>query len=639
MPDKLSLLKRYWGHESFRPLQEEIIDSILEGRDTMVLLPTGGGKSLCYQLPALMTEGLCLVVSPLIALMKDQVQQLNDRHIMVESGGRRQAARAACIVSGMGRETVMSVLANCMSGTVKFLYVSPERLRQRLFIEHFRMMKVSLIAVDEAHCVSQWGYDFRPPYLQIADLRPYHPQAPLVALTATATPMVADDIKRRLAMRSPRHFQSSFARPNLSYTVVCSDNKIQRMVQTLKSTEGSCIVYIRSRRAVQQVADQLTAEGIGAAYYHAGLDAAERDRRQALWMQDKCRVMVATNAFGMGIDKADVRLVIHLDVPDSLEAYFQEAGRAGRDGRPATALLLWSTSDASRLDREVEVQYPPLKYIRNVYRALCNYYKLPMGSGADSRFDFDMEAVCRNYSFAVREFYSACRFLEREGLVTIPERDEACSTLYVPAQRDELYRFQVEHLRLGNMMQSLMRLYPGLLTTAVPINERKIASRCGLDVAEVVSQLKELQALKVVDYNPKPLMQQIVFPTARIDEREICLAEQMYDELKQTAYQRLAAVKAYLADDSRCRSRQLLAYFGETQGVADCGRCDVCARAVGADQARQAVREALQHGALSPQTLQSVLEAKGCKDVAGMLRGMLDRGELYLDGNMLLNVL
>ena len=626
MADKRSLLKRYWGYDTFRPLQEEIIDSVLAGNDTMVLLPTGGGKSLCYQLPTLMAEGLCIVVSPLIALMKDQVQQLNDRGI-----------KAACIVSGMSQADVASVLVNCLYGTVKFLYVSPERLRQRLFIEHFRKMKVCLIAVDEAHCVSQWGYDFRPPYLQIADLRAYHPEVPLIALTATATPAVVADIKQQLQMHDARHFQSSFTRANLCYSVVHDDNKTARMLDLIGSIGGSGIVYTRSRRMTQQVADMLNAGDIASAAYHAGLTAAERDRRQALWMQNKCQVMVATNAFGMGIDKADVRFVIHYDVPDSLESYYQEAGRAGRDGKESHAVLLCSGADKARLDRDFATDFPPVQYIRNVYRSLCNYYKLPLGSGADSGFDFDLEEVCAVYNFNVREYYSACRFLEREGLIALPEQEETSSRLFIPVGREELYRFQVEHLAAGNVLQAVMRLYPGVLTTAVPIDERKVASRCGIEPHDVAALLTSMHALKVVEYRQRPRKPQIIFTSSRVNEKDIYLGERNYESLKQAAVQRMEAMKAYIDDDTVCRSRQLAAYFGEIEGVADCGVCDVC-RSRRHEDISAAVREVLQRGALSPQALQSMLGGKDKDRVSDVVRGMLDRGELYLDDNMLLRL-
>ena len=492
------LLKKYWGYTAFRPLQEDIIDSILQGHDTLALLPTGGGKSLCYQLTALLREGLCLVVSPLIALMKDQVQQLNDRHL-----------KAACLTAGMSPDTVTAVLNNAVSGNIKFLYVSPERLRQRRFIEHFRQMKVGMIAVDEAHCVSQWGYDFRPPYLQIADIRAYHPAVPLIALTATATPTVADDICLRLLMKDCRRFQASFVRPNLAYMVIRDSDKSRRLLRIVNRAGGTGIIYTRSRRGAQTMARFLEDSGIPATFYHAGLPAAERDRRQADWMNGKYGVMVATNAFGMGIDKPDVRFVVHLDLPESLEAYFQEAGRAGRDGQKAYAVVLTDESDLVRLRRDFDSNYPTLRFIRNVYRALCNFFRIPVGSGADTQFNFDIEAICRAYNFTPRDFYSACQFLEREGLISIPDQEETTSTLYIPVARDELYRFQVDHQRLGDLLQVLMRMYPGLLEGDVPVDERKVAARCYTESVEVVKMLDELNAMHIDRYHPRPKGPQI----------------------------------------------------------------------------------------------------------------------------------
>ncbi len=629
MADKHLLLKRYWGYDAFRPMQEEIIDSAVAGHDTMVLLPTGGGKSLCYQLPTLMMEGLCLVVSPLIALMKDQVVQLHARHI-----------KAACITSGMSHDDISTVLNNCLYGDVKFLYVSPERLRSRRFIEHFRQMKVCLIAVDEAHCVSQWGYDFRPPYLQIAEIRAYHPTAPLIALTATATPEVVEDISLHLAMHNRKLFCGSFVRPNLGYSVVHDEDKNRRLLAIAAATEGCGIVYTRSRRYAEQLAALLVENGITAEYFHAGLDAAERDRRQGLWMRGQCRVMVATNAFGMGIDKADVRFVLHADVPDSLEAYFQEAGRAGRDGAPAQAILLCGPSDTAALRANHDKDFPTLVYIRNVYRALCNYYRLPMGGGADSRYDFDLQKVCDTDSFKVREFYSACRFLEREGLITLPDPDEAVSTLTVTVGRDELYRFQMNHMRLGDFVQTLLRIYPGLLSTAVAIDEKRIASRCRLEVVDVITMLGELHAMHVAEYHPCPTKPQIVFPSARIPEGAIMLQPQQYDQLKHAAWRRLQAVEAYIANDRKCRSRQLAAYFGCAEGVPACGCCDVCRRptAPTAAACRDAIKQQLEAHSLSPHDLCVVLEAKGYVDVREVLRDMLDSGNVYLDKNLLHNV-
>lgn len=628
MPDKYSLLKRYWGYGSFRPLQEDIVDSVLSGNDTMVLLPTGGGKSLCYQLPPLMMEGLCLVVSPLIALMKDQVVQLHAKHI-----------KAACITSGMSHADISAVLNNSLYGGLKFLYVSPERLRQHQFIEHFRQMKVCLIAVDEAHCVSQWGYDFRPPYLQIADIRAYHPSVPLIALTASATPVVVDDIRARLSMQRCRTFCGSFVRPNLGYSVICDDNKGKRLLEMLATVDGSSIVYTRSRRYAEQTAALLVANGVNAEFYHAGLTAAERDRRQGQWMTGKSQVMVATNAFGMGVDKPDVRLVVHIDVPESIEAYYQEAGRAGRDGQPARAVLLFGHADRTRLLNNHAADFPSLQYIRNAYRALCNFYRLPMGSGADTRHDFDLEAVCETYNFSVREFYSACRFLEREGLITVPDREETTSTLYIPAGRDEIYRFEVNHMRLGGFLQSLMRMYPGLLTEPVAIDENRIASRLNDTVVNVITMLGELHAMKVAEYRPRPKKPQIIFPSSRIDEREIMLQPQQYDLLKDSAFHRLEAMQRYVDNSDECRTIQLAAYFGQTV-VEPCGCCDVCLRrnAPSDAECREAIKQLLASKRLPSHEVCALLEDKGYTDVRAVLRDMLDRGTVYLDKNLLLSI-
>ena len=629
MPDKHLLLKRYWGYESFRPMQEEIIDSAVTGHDTMVLLPTGGGKSLCYQLPALMMEGLCLVVSPLIALMKDQVVQLNSRRI-----------KAACITSGMSHADTSAVFNNCLYGDVKFLYVSPERLQQRFFIEHFRKMKVCLIAVDEAHCVSQWGYDFRPPYLQVAAIRAYHPAVPLMALTATATPAVVSDICARLAMRNLCTFCGSFLRPNLGYHVVHDDNKQSRLLSIVERSEGSGIVYTRSRRGAEQIASMLAANGITTAFYHAGLSATERDSRQGLWMTGQRRVMVATNAFGMGIDKPDVRFVLHVDVPDSLEAYYQEAGRAGRDGQPANAYLLCGPADTKALKANLSKDFPSLQYIRNAYRAICNSYRLPMGSGADSRYDFDLQHICDNYGFVPREFYSACRFLEREGLIALPDMDEVSSTLFLPLSRDELYRFQVNHMRLGDFIQKITRLYPGLFSSAIPIDEKNIARRCNLDIAETIAMLGQLHAMRVAEYRPCPKKPQIIFPSARIPEGDIMLQPQQYDLLKEAAERRLNDMLAYIANDIECRSRQLAAYFGQAGDVPPCGCCDVCLRhnAPSREECAKAVVDLLASSRLSVHDVCSILESKGYVGVADVLRDMLDHGILYLDRNLLLSV-
>lgn len=627
MTPQSKLLKKYWGYDTFRPLQEEIIESVMQGHDTLALLPTGGGKSLCYQLPALMREGVCLVVSPLIALMKDQVQQLNDRHL-----------KAACIVSGVSGSEATGVLTSAISGSVKFLYVSPERLCQRKFIEHFKKMKVGMIAVDEAHCISQWGYDFRPPYLKIADIRPYHPEAPLIALTATATPAVADDICQRLMMKDCRRFQSSFVRPNLNYFVLHEGDKNQRLLRIIRRVGGSGIVYMRSRGGTQNLARFLNASGVSATCYHAGLGSVERDRRQEAWMEGRCQVMVATNAFGMGIDKPDVRFVVHMDMPDSLEAYFQEAGRAGRDGKKSFAVLICDASDIQRLKRDFDTEFPEVKKIRNVYRALCNYYRVPVGGGADTQFDFDIEKICFTYNFAPREFYSACRILEREGLISIPEHEDAYSTVHITVSRDELYRFQVDHQRLGDLLQLVIRMYPGLMECATPVDERKIASKCYSSPEEVSLMLAQIQSMHIIHYIPRPSGPQIFFLTERVNEQLIYPSEQNYAMLKTAARQRIESIVDYVSNDKVCRSRQLVAYFGE-QSVADCGGCDVClTRKPQTLDAEAAVENLLRKSPVGARQLVQMLTAEGYKDVGDTLREMLDRGEVTLDKNSVLHL-
>jgi ATP-dependent DNA helicase RecQ len=533
---------------------------------------------------------------------------------------------------------VTGVLNNALSGTLKFLYVSPERLQQRLFVEHFRKMKVGLIAVDEAHCISQWGYDFRPPYLEIATIRAYHPGVPVVALTATATPVVASDICQRLQMREAARFQSSFVRPNLAYMVLHESDKNRRLLRIIRVTQGSGIVYVRNRRATEMLARFLEAEGITATCYHAGLDGFERDRRQAAWMTGRCQVMVATNAFGMGIDKPDVRYVVHMDLPDSLEAYFQEAGRAGRDGQKSYAVLFFDDSDLRRVKQDFEDTFPPVNYVRNVYRALCNHYRIPMGSGAESQFDFDYEQVCRDYGFSVKTFYGACKILEREGLISIPERDEAYSTVYIPASREELYRFQVDHQRLGDMLQVLMRMYPGLLEGAVSIDERKVATRCYTQSAEVVKMLTQMHSMHVLQYRPCPRGPQIIFLSERVDERSLYPAEENYSHLKEAALCRLKAMCDYAKSDTECRSRQLVAYFGEDE-VGECGVCDVCLRR-GRQKAdvEEEIKKILSKTSLSVPSLAEMMHHEGVERVEEVVGEMLDRGILVLDKDFCLHL-
>ena len=563
--DKQTVLKKYWGYDTFRPLQAEIIDSLLQGCDTLALLPTGGGKSVCYQVPAMMLEGLCLVVSPLISLMKDQVQQLHDRGI-----------RAACLVSGLSGIEQEIIYNNCIHGKIKLLYVSPERLRQQVFIEHLRQMRVSFIAVDEAHCISQWGYDFRPSYLEIAKLRTYHPSIPILALTATATTHVADDIERQLMFsHTSRRFLSSFKRQNLAYMVFREDDKLGRLLRIARNVGGSGIVYVRNRRRTREIADHLTSNGIQATYYHAGLEHKERDLAQRRWMQGEVSTIVATNAFGMGIDKPDVRYVVHLDIPSSIEAYFQEAGRVGRDGKRAYAVLLYNDGDLDTLQRNFDSSHPTAKQISNIYRAICNYYQLPIGSGTDCQFDFDLEAICSTYRFNVIEFYNATRLLEREGLLALPEPDQSQSRLYIPLNREEVYRFQVNQPRYSDLMALLLRMYGGLFTDFVPISEQALARRLYLDPQQIKNMLLHMDALGAIAYRPKHTKPQIIFTSPRIDANHLYLSESNYAQLKQQSLDRLDAIRHYVLANDECRSVMLLDYFGETDSTP-CGICDHC---------------------------------------------------------------
>lgn len=566
MKSPQEILKKYWGYDIFRPLQEDVITSIMQGHDTMVLLPTGGGKSICYQVPALCMEGICIVVSPLIALMKDQVQRLNDMGI-----------RSACLVSGLKHREVEIILNNCVSGRIKLLYVSPERIKNAMFQGHLRQMKVSMVAIDEAHCISQWGFDFRPAYLDVCLLRQLLPSIPFLALTATATPRVISDIAKVLSFQSDyRLFKSSFRRDNLSYVVFCENDKQGRLLRILDGVKGSAIIYVRNRRLTVEVARFLNGHKVSAVSYHAGMEPRDRDRSQALWMQNQARVMVATNAFGMGIDKSDVRLVVHLDLPSSIEAYYQEAGRAGRDGRRAYAVILANEADRSTLQASLSMSYPDMALIRNVYRALGNFYQVPVGSGEGCAFDFDMERICSTYGFNPVVFYGALRLLEKEGLVMVPDRPQTESSLTILIRPDEVYRFQMENVRYGDLLAIILRLYGGLYSSFVPISERTIAGRYpGLDEHRVMRMLQHLDALKVVSYKPKSSKPQLVFVSPRIDDATMLLSDEVYANQQRLARERLDKMIDYVFVEQQCRSQFMLDYLGE-ENPKPCGMCDLC---------------------------------------------------------------
>ena len=619
----LDILQKYWHYDDFRPLQAEIIDSVLEGNDTLALLPTGGGKSICYQVPALMTEGICIVISPLIALMKDQVQQLRQRGI-----------KAAYIVSGMTHQEIEVILNNCIFNRIKMLYVSPERLQNRTFIEHFRQMNVNMIAVDEAHCISQWGYDFRPPYLEIARIRQYHPKAPVLALTATATPEVAKDIKTKLDFHNGRQFQSSFLRANISYCVRFAEDKQGELLRMIRNIGGSGIVYVRNRKRSVETAYMLNENDIPAYAYHAGIAIKERDLRQRQWLASSNAVMVATTAFGMGIDKADVRFVIHLDIPESPEAYFQEAGRAGRDGKKAFAAIIYNHNDTTVLQEGIERDFPPIPYIKNVYRALCNYYQIPVGAGTDSRFDFKLDAICQTYGFDYYLFFSALKFIEREGLVSLPEHNELQSKLYIPINKEELYRFQVENRVAGDMLTTILRLYGGLFTDFTAISEHLIAKRCEMSETQVVNTLSELSRLKIVDYQKRTVHPQIVFTSPRIDINDLHISDENYKELKNSAIRRRKAMLQDVNNDTQCRSVQLLDYFGET-AAHNFLICDVCMKnkdtKPNTDDLEGMLKQHLQTSKLTVTQLSDRMPTVDNELLTSTVRRLLDKGELTMD--------
>lgn len=560
-----AVLVKYWGYPSFRPMQEDIVDSVIAGHDTLALLPTGGGKSICFQVPAMAMDGVCIVVTPLISLMKDQVQHL--KHINIQ---------AAAIYSGMHPSEVEMAYNNAAFGNLKFLYVSPERLMTDAFIEAIKKMKVCLLAIDESHCISQWGYDFRPPYLKIAEIRPYIPNTPVLALTATATPNVVDDIQYRLGFKERNVFQTSYERKNVTYNVIKVADKYGLMYRLfMKMASGSGIVYVRSRKRTKVIADWLQSAGISATFYHAGIDARTRDERQRLWMDGKIKVIVATNAFGMGIDKPDVRVVVHMDLPDSLEAYFQEAGRAGRDLKPSEAFLLVSDADIKQLKENLQQSYPELDRIKAIYDAVGNYLQIPVGAGNNQSYNFDMNEFAKEYGFSLLEVFNSLKLMEREGFFALSEAMDTPSQLFIKASREDLYRFQVEYAEFDTMIKYLLRNYPGILSDFVKIKEEQISLKLGIDVEKVENTLKKLEKYNFLTYiqrNDKP---QIQYLTERQNTRYFALSDEVYRDRKDDATKRVQAVIDFVNNDTECRSVQLLRYFGEKIKTR-CGKCDVC---------------------------------------------------------------
>ena len=558
------ILKQYWGYDSFRGIQEEIIKSIGEGRDTLGLMPTGGGKSITFQVPALAKDGLCIVITPLIALMKDQVQNLRQRGI-----------KAVAIYSGMTRQEILIALENCIFGNYKFLYISPERLDTDIFKQKLRAMKVNMITVDESHCISQWGYDFRPAYLKIADIRELLPGVPLLALTATATPDVVQDIQSRLKFREKNVFRMSFERKNLAYIVRKTDNKTAELLHILRRMPGSAIIYVRSRRRTKETTELLTHEGITADFYHAGLDNAVKDIRQKRWQDGECRVMVATNAFGMGIDKPDVRLVIHLDLPDSPEAYFQEAGRAGRDGEKAYAVILYSKSDKVTLHKRIPDTFPDKDYIKKVYEHLQYYYQMAMGDGLGCTKEFNLEEFCRKFKHFPVPADSALKILTQAGYIEYTDEQDNASRIIFTIRRDELYKLREMGNETEALVQTILRSYTGLFTDYAYISETALSLRTGLTRQQIYNVLMSLSKRRIIDYIPRKKTPYIIYTRERVELNHLHISPAVYEERKERYEARIRAMVDYVTSETACRSLMLLRYFGE-KNENNCGQCDVC---------------------------------------------------------------
>ena len=559
----LEILEEYWGYTSFRPMQREIIDAATEGKDVLAVLPTGGGKSVCFQVPALMKDGIALVVTPLIALMKDQVQNLCDRGV-----------KALAVYAGMSAREVELTLNNAVYGDFKFLYLSPERLKTPLFRYYVGGMDISYIVVDEAHCISQWGYDFRPDYLEISELRKMS-SAPVIALTATATPYVAQDIMERLGFREKLLLKSSFERPNLSYIVRHCEDKLGKLLQVCSSVPGTGIVYVRSRKKTEELAAFLRAQGISASFYHAGLGPQTRALRQADWKSGKIRIMVCTNAFGMGIDKPDVRSVVHFDVPDSPEAYFQEAGRAGRDGRRSFAVLLHGSSDIRRLHQIETLSFPPLEYVESIYHKVHDFFGIPFESGEGRQLKFNMDEFCRHYSLNRSSVFYAMKYIERTGHWSLMEDMDIATRVEIIPARAELYEIEVSDPAMARVMDVLMRRYTGIFSYPVMIDENYVASMSGLTVPELRQTLYRLAVEHIIRYIPNGRSTVIYLQHPRLRHRDVNLMPERYARLKEMAHARIQTMVDYVSEDSECRSVFLLRYFGQ-EDAQPCGTCDVC---------------------------------------------------------------
>ncbi|MGI8952596.1 MAG: RecQ family ATP-dependent DNA helicase [Chitinophagaceae bacterium] len=564
MNSSFSILQKYWQHNSFRPLQEEIIQSVLEGKDTLALLPTGGGKSLCFQIPAMMKDGLCLVITPLVALMKDQVNNLGKKNIS-----------ALALHSGMSFYEVKKALENAIYGNFKFLYLSPERLETNLFKEYLSALNINLIAVDEAHCISQWGYDFRPPYLRIANLRKELPNVPLLALTASATTLVQNDIVQKLHFQSYNIFRQSFERSNISYSVFKVNGKINKLIEILQNVSGSSIVYCKSRKLTKEVSQLLTMQNISANFYHAGLASEERNKKQNAWINNETRVMVCTNAFGMGIDKPDVRTVIHYDMPDCLENYYQEAGRAGRDEKKAYAVLLYQLQDYDELKDLPDKRFPLIQHVRKVYQALADYLQVPVGLGEDNYYDFDLNEFVKNFKLDIFLVINALKVLEQEGHLTFNENIFLPSKINFVTGKNLLNEFEKNHPQFEAIIKCLLRTYEGIFDHRISIFEKQIAKLCRTTEAIVKDELKQLRSFNIIEYLPQKETPQIHFLLNRAPAKFLSINQENYLKRKQQFTQRTEMMLKYLQLQKNCRSKFIAIYFGDNS-AKDCGICDNC---------------------------------------------------------------
>ncbi len=631
MQQYLDILKTYWGYDEFRPLQAEIIQSIASGRDTLGLMPTGGGKSLTFQVPALAMEGVCIVVTPLIALMKDQVENLKHKGIS-----------AAAIYSGMSHDEIMLALDNAVCEAYKFLYVSPERLATRIFIAKVRSMHVCMIAVDESHCISQWGYDFRPSYLKIADIREILPDVPVLALTATATPEVVDDIQNKLHFREKNVFRKSFHRSNLIYVVRTVENKEEYLLKILSSVSGTSVVYVRNRKKTKEIAGFLNDNGITAEHFHAGLKNETKDVRQARWKSGETRVIVATNAFGMGIDKSDVRTVVHMDLPDSIEAYFQEAGRAGRDEKKAYAVLLFNKSDVTKLRKRVTDTFPPKETVSQVYDAVGNYFEVAVGSGLDSTFVFDIADFCGKFHFPLLVAYNSIKILQQAGYLDLTDEQDSSSLVLFTVKKDELYEFK-STAEQEKLIHILLRSYTGLFTDPAAISEETLGGRLGWSHQQVYDQLVSLSRERIIRYIPRKKTPFLTFTARREEVSRLFITREAYDDRRTRYVERVKSVLDYAKEENHCRSKVLLGYFGET-GAGACGKCDICLKNsenLLTDeefaQIKSAILQVLQEKELTIGNLAKKLSYKEIK-VMQVIRLLLDQQQIIQNEQMKLQL-